>query len=70
MDLTYGNVDYQNKILKFEQNKTCQFFLLIENKKLTKIISLTGNDLESKRLRDDVLCRGCIVASFAEKRYA
>ena len=23
-----------------------------------------------KRLRDDVLCRGCIVASFAEKRYA
>ena len=49
-DLTYGNVDYQNKILKYEQNKTCQFFLLIENKKLTKVISLTGNDLETSGL--------------------
>ena len=25
--------------------KTYQFFLLIENKELTKIVSLTGNDL-------------------------
>ena len=27
--------------------KTYQFFLLIENKKLTKIVGLTGNDLET-----------------------
>ena len=30
--------------------KTHQFFLLIENKKLTKIISLTGNDIETSGL--------------------
>ena len=30
--------------------KTHQFFLLIENKKLTKIISLTGNDMETSGL--------------------
>ena len=27
--------------------KTYQFFLPIENKELTKIVSLTGNDLET-----------------------
>lgn len=31
-------------------NKTYQFFLLIENKKLTKDVSLTGNDLETSEL--------------------
>ena len=30
--------------------KTYQFFLLTENKELTKIISLTGNDLETSGL--------------------
>ena len=30
--------------------KTYHFFLLIENKKLTKIISLTGNDMETSGL--------------------
>lgn len=30
--------------------KTYQFFLLIENKKLTKDVSLTGNDLETSEL--------------------
>ena len=30
--------------------KTYQFFLLIENKKLTKVVSLTGNDLETSGL--------------------
>ena len=32
--------------------KTYQFFLLIENKKLTKIISLTGNDIETTILSE------------------
>ena len=31
----------------FPRQKTYQFFLLIENKKLTKIVGLTGNDLET-----------------------
>ena len=30
--------------------KTYKFFLFIENKKLTKIVSLTGNDLETSGL--------------------
>ena len=30
--------------------KTYHFFLLIENKKLTKVVSLTGNDLETSGL--------------------
>lgn len=34
----------------FACGKTFQFFLLIENKKLTKIFSLTGNDIETSGL--------------------
>ena len=32
--------------------KTYQFFLLIENKELTKIVSLIGNDMETTILSE------------------
>ena len=35
---------------QLSQLKTYHFFLLIENKKLTKVVSLTGNDLETSGL--------------------
>ena len=34
----------------YTHRKTYHFFLLIENKGLTKVISLTGNDLETSGL--------------------
>lgn len=38
------------KNVTWHQSKTYHFFLLIENKKLLKIISLTGNDMETSGL--------------------
>ena len=46
MDRGIGQKEARN----FPLRKTYQFFLLIENKKLTKIVSLTGNDLETSWL--------------------
>ena len=63
-------------IVEFEQNgedKAAygeQLLKKLESRLNTKGLTARRFREFSKRLRDDVLCRGCIVASFAEKRYA
>lgn len=41
---------WNQKTHNFPRRKTYQFFLPIENKELTKIVSLIGNDLETSEL--------------------